>query len=80
MAEFYLLDLERTLMYSKPYFWKGNKHGYTTFLEQAGIFPEAIAETIVENDRDKTTVKVSTKKVFKILGKDLKPHEGTNFY
>jgi hypothetical protein len=80
MAEFYLLDLERTLGYSKPYFWKGTKHGYTTHIEQAGIFPEAIANKIVESDRDNTTVKVSTSKVFKILGKDLKSHEGTTFY
>ena len=80
MAEYYLIDLERTIGYSKPYFWKGNRHGYTSHIEQAGIFPEAMADMIVEGDRDKTTVKISTSKVFKILGKDMKPHEGTTFY
>lgn len=80
MAEYYLLDLERTIGYSKPYFWKGNRHGYTSHIEHAGIFPEEKAEQIISNDRDKTTVKISTSKVFKILGKDMKPHEGTTFY
>ena len=80
MAEYYLLDIERTIAFAKPYFWKGNRHGYTPHIEHAGIFPEQMAEVIVEGDRDKDTVKISTSKVFKILGKDLKPHEGTTFY
>jgi hypothetical protein len=80
MAEYYLIDLERTIGYSKPYFWKGNRHGYTSHIEQAGIFPEAKANEICEKDRDHTTIKISTSKVFKILGKDMKPHEGTVFY
>jgi hypothetical protein len=80
MAEFYLMDLERTIGCNKPYFWKGNRHGYTPHIEQAGIFPEAMADQIVDNDRDNTTVKISTSKIFKILGKDMKSHEGTTFY
>jgi hypothetical protein len=78
--EFYLLDLERTIGYNKPYFWKGDRHGYTSHIEHAGIFPEFKAKEICENDRDKTTVMISTKKVFNILGMDLKPHEGTTYY
>jgi hypothetical protein len=81
VAEYYLLDIERTIGYSKPYFWKGTRHGYTTHIEQAGIFPEDRANEIIKNDRDKTTVKISTSKVFKLMGKDMKkPHEGTTFY
>jgi hypothetical protein len=80
MAEYYLIDLERTIGYNKPYYWKGNRHGYTSHIEQAGIFPEHMADEIVKNDQDNTTVKISTKNVFKILGMDLKQHEGTTFY
>jgi hypothetical protein len=80
MAEYYLIDLERTIGYNKPYFWKGNRHGYTSHIEHAGIFPEAKAKEIVETDRDKRTVMISTSHVFKILGMEMKPHEGTTYY
>jgi hypothetical protein len=80
MAEYYLIDLERTIGYNKPYFWKGNRHGYTSHIEHAGIFPEKKANEICESDRDKRTVKISTQQIFKILGKDMKSHEGTTFY
>lgn len=78
--EFYLLDLERTLGFNKPYFWKWNRHGYTQDIDQAGLFSEPTANRICENDRDKTTVKISKSKVYKILGKGSESHEGTSYY
>jgi hypothetical protein len=65
MAEYYLIDLERTIGYNKPYYWKGNRHGYTSHIEQAGIFPEHMANEILKNDQDENTVK---------------QHEGTTYY
>ena len=80
MAEFYLLDLERTIGMNQPYFWKWNRHGYTPHIEHAGIFPEKKAVEICKSDRDNRTVMISTQQIFKILGKDMKSHEGTTFY
>jgi hypothetical protein len=74
--EYYLLDLERTIANGRPYFWNGNRHGYTTSLEHAGLFSDWIAEEIVKGDYDKRTVMISTEQVSKILGKDMKPHDG----
>jgi hypothetical protein len=78
MADYYLLDLERTIANGTPYYWNGNRHGYTTSLAQAGLFSEWIAEQIVQGDYDKRTVKISVEQIQKILGKDMKPHEGIN--
>jgi hypothetical protein len=77
VAEFYLLDLERTIGFNRPFFWKGNKHGYTSSLKTAGIFSKAKAEMIVRNDFDQMTVMISQDKLYKILGMDMNPHEGT---
>lgn len=77
MAKYYLLDLERTIAYEKPFYWKGNKHGYTRSLEQAGLFPKEIAQQIVDHDDiDRTTVMISQTQMVRILGKEIKPHEG----
>lgn len=76
MGLFYLIDLERTIGNNHLYFWKGNKHGYTRSLEHAGLFSKEIAEQIVDHDHDRTTVMISQVKVFRILGKELKSHEG----
>ena len=77
MTKFYLLDLERTLGYHRPFFWKGNKHGYTSSLENAGLFSKEHAEMIVRNDIDKTTVMVPKELVIKFLGRDLNKDEST---
>jgi hypothetical protein len=70
-----LLDLERTISNGVPYFWKGNKHGYTTSIQHAGLFAEDFAERIVKSDLDKTTIMIHQDLLFKILGKDLKQNE-----
>lgn len=75
--DFYLLDLERTLGCGVPYYWNGNKHGYTTEISFAGLFSHWVAEQIVEGDYDHKTVMIPESVVFKILGKDMKPHAGT---
>jgi hypothetical protein len=76
MADYYLLDLERTIGNGKPYFWKGNRHGYTDSLQHAGLFTKEFAEKLVKQDIDKRTVMISSSMIAKILGKDLKQHEG----
>lgn len=76
MTECFLMDLERTLQSGTPCFWKGNRHGYTYKIEFAGIFPREVAEEIVKNDRDNTTILIPLFLIQKILGKDLKQHEG----
>lgn len=75
MADYFLLDLERTIQSGVPAYWKGNKHGYTYNIQFAGIFGEEIANEIVKHDLDKSTVKVPIQLAFKVLGKDLKPNE-----
>jgi hypothetical protein len=66
---YYLLDLERTLLLGAPYFWLQNKHGYVIVdhIENAGKFNEIEADRIVENDRDKQTIKIKVEVVNKIL-------------
>jgi hypothetical protein len=72
---YYLLDLERTLTYSVPYFWKGNRHGYTRNVIFAGLFVQEYAEKIVNQDRDGATIMIRQDLVIKILGEDLKQRE-----
>ena len=73
--EYFLLDLERTLLSGVPAYWKGNKHGYTYDIKDAGKFQEQAATLIVESDRDTATVKVPMKLVLKVLGEDFKINE-----
>jgi hypothetical protein len=76
VADFYLLDLERTIGFNKPFYWKGNKRGYTSSIRYAGIFSEEKAEMIVASDLDKRTVMISRDMVYKFLGKEKENHEG----
>jgi hypothetical protein len=64
---YYLLDLERTFVSGVPYFWNGNKHGYTYNIEQAGIFSKDFAEKVVRQDLDKRTIMIDVEVVQKIL-------------
>jgi hypothetical protein len=75
MADYFLLDLERTIQSGVPAYWKGNKHGYTYNIQFAGIFSEEIANEIVRHDLDNATVKVPVRLVIEVLGKDLKANE-----
>ena len=77
MGLYYLMDLERTIANRMPYDWKGNRHGYTSSLEHAGLFSRDFAEKLVKQDFDKRTIMISQQQVFKILGKDMKQHEGS---
>lgn len=74
---YYLLDLERTLGFGRLFFWKKNKHGYTSSLENAGVYSRAVAIDIVRKDLDHSTIMIARKRVVKILGKDLTPDAGT---
>lgn len=76
MDYYFLMDLERTLTSNVPCFWLGNKHGYTYKIEQAGMFPEELAEEIVKHDLDRKTVMISVKLVEETKLLDLKQHEG----
>lgn len=75
-VDYYLLDLERTIAFGKPYYWKGNRHGYTDQIEHAGLFAASFAIKLVKQDMDQRTVMISEKTIARILGKDLKQHEG----
>lgn len=74
---YYLLDLERSLGFGRLFFWKNHRRGYTSALNQAGLYSKHQAELIVKNDLDLTTVMISQRKVFAILGRELKPDAGT---
>jgi hypothetical protein len=69
--EYVLMDLERTLGYNTPCFWKANNHGYTYQLKQAGLYPKKMAESMVENDHDHTTVMIHINTISRILDLEL---------
>jgi hypothetical protein len=71
------MDLERTISNGLPAFWKGNRYGYTYKIEFAGMFSHEQAQQIVSHDLDNTTVMIHVDTVHRILGKDLKQHEGS---
>ena len=73
---FYLLDLERSLDYGRLFFWKSNKRGYTHSLEQAGLYSQEMAISIVKSDIDLTTIMIAQSRANRILGKDIKPDAG----
>ena len=70
LQRYYLMDLERTMTFDEPYFWKQNKHGYTNIITIAGQFNEIEATKIVRNDRDEKTVKIRVEVIDKILKRE----------
>lgn len=64
---YYLLDLERTIFFSEPFYWKKDRHGYVKLLGEAGQFNEIEATKIVNSDRDEKTVKIKVELIDKIL-------------
>jgi hypothetical protein len=64
---YYLMDLERTIGSGRAFYWKANKHGYTTVIQDAGLFTEAAAQRICKDDFDQRTVMISQKVAEKIL-------------
>jgi len=66
---FYLLDLERTLLAGVPAFWKGNRHGYTYSITEAGLFKEDFAEKLCKQDINQRTIMISEYAVINVLGK-----------
>ncbi|WP_373896406.1 hypothetical protein [Virgibacillus sp. CBA3643] len=65
--QFYLMDLERTIITGLATYWKPNKFGYTTILGEAGIYSEEEADQIVSDDFDKRTVAINLHIVDNIL-------------
>lgn len=76
MGEFVLLDLERTIKNSVPAFWKGNKHGYTYKVDQAGVFQERTAKQIVKHDIKNETIAIPFDLIQEYL-KEMKLNERT---
>lgn len=64
---YYLLDLERTIGIGRTFYWKPNLHGYTTILDDAGLFTESQAKKIIDLDFDKRTVMIHEDVVKRIL-------------
>ncbi|MGG0552587.1 hypothetical protein ABEY55_08360 [Priestia aryabhattai] len=62
----YLMDLERSIASGKIHYWKANKQGYMTNIQQAGLYSPEIAEQIVNSDYDKRTVMIDEAVVKKI--------------
>lgn len=63
----YLLDLERTIGTGFAWYWKANNRGYTTELQEAGLYRETMAKKIVDTDFDKRTVMISEEVVKNIM-------------
>lgn len=64
---YYLMDLERTIESSVAHYWKPNRHGYVTDIQEAGKFDLLVAQNLVESDFDKRTVMIPVEVVEKIL-------------
>jgi hypothetical protein len=74
MTGCYLLDLERTIATGKAFYWKGNKHGYTSDIRQAGKWKKEFCESIIERDFYKDTILITEETVERILGKETLQH------
>lgn len=57
-ALYVLLDLERTMQIGKSVFWKPARRGYTPHLEEAGLYSQKEAYSLVLDDVEKKTVAV----------------------
>lgn len=66
--EYYLIDLERSIGGGRVYYWKAHKRGYTTDLNEAGLYSDLTAGEIVDGDFDRLTVKVEKKKAEDLAG------------
>ncbi|MGG1571560.1 hypothetical protein [Fictibacillus sp. NRS-1165] len=64
-----LIDLERSILNGITTYWKGNRHGYTNRIDEAGIFSDQEADKEVSSDFDKRTVAVDQKVVDRLLNK-----------
>jgi hypothetical protein len=64
---YYLLDLERSIVSGKTWYWKRNRHGYTQLLSQAGLFDEDEARNLVTSDVNKRTIMIAEETVEDIL-------------
>jgi hypothetical protein len=68
LERYYLLDLERTVRFSEPYYWRKDRYnGYTTLLGEAGQYSVIVADEIVSSDYDERTIKIKVKVIDKIL-------------
>jgi hypothetical protein len=75
MTRCYLLDLERTIGLGEPHYWKGNRHGYTTDIKQAGKWKKEFCESIIERDFYKDTILITEETIERIFGKGSIQHE-----
>ena len=79
MAEGYLMDLERTILNNRPYYWKSSRHGYTADIRQAGKWKIEVCQKIVERDINKDTILITEETIERILGKDALQLEGIRY-
>lgn len=64
---YYLIDLERSVQSKMVFYWRPNRQGYTTDLENAGVYKERDSEELVDTDINKTTIRVSKETINSIL-------------
>lgn len=65
-----LLDLERTIISGLTHYWKPNRNGYTTLLNQAGRYSKEEGEKIAEEDVDKRTIVIPQSVIDNILNRN----------
>lgn len=63
----YLLDLERSLLFNHLVFWKPNERGYTSHLNEAGLYPEGKAQMLAKSDLDGRTLVIKKEVVEGII-------------
>lgn len=65
--KYYLMDLERSVLTGVVHYWKENRFGYTSNIDEAGLFEEETAKEISKNDFEGRTIMISRKVVENIL-------------
>lgn len=66
---FYLIDLERSVGSGIVHYWKTGQRGYTTRLEDAGIYSDAHSSQLVKEDFDQFTMRIPMETANKAIRK-----------
>jgi hypothetical protein len=64
---YYLMDLERSIGSGTVYYWKGGGRGYTSSLDEAGLYDEKEALDRARVDADRTTIPIKAETVNNIM-------------
>lgn len=65
--KYVLIDLERSITLGAIYYWNPHRQGYTTYLEEAGMYSEKEALKLQGDDFDERTIAIKLSVIDNIL-------------